>query len=196
MAGSCRRHQAADNVAVDLDVSVTPDASAIWLRRRGPDEGDLDSLGGWAAGPCDDARAGGASSTSAELADSMRSRPVQVSAGVSVRLIVARPRRRIGNLPAEATSFVGRRRELAETRKTLAGARLVSLVGPGGVGKTRLGIRVATDLGRGFAGRSMVGGTRRDPGRRPGDQRRGRSARPSGPGRDESAAGPVVPSAG
>jgi predicted ATPase/DNA-binding CsgD family transcriptional regulator len=69
-----------------------------------------------------------------------------------VRLIVARPRRRIGNIPAEATSFVGRRQELAETRKTLSGARLVSLVGPGGVGKTRLAVRIAGDLGRGFAG--------------------------------------------
>ena len=46
---------------------------------------------------------------------------------------------------------MGRRRELAELRKTLAGARLVSLVGPGGVGKTRLAVRIATDLGRGFA---------------------------------------------
>jgi predicted ATPase/DNA-binding CsgD family transcriptional regulator len=64
---------------------------------------------------------------------------------------MARPRRRLGNLPAETTSFVGRRRELAELRKALAGARLVSLVGPGGVGKTRLGVRAATDLGRGFA---------------------------------------------
>ena len=65
--------------------------------------------------------------------------------------IVARPRRRLGNLPAEATSFVGRRRELAEIRKKLTTARLVSLVGPGGVGKTRLAIRAATDLGRRFA---------------------------------------------
>ncbi|HEX8509030.1 MAG TPA: LuxR C-terminal-related transcriptional regulator, partial [Propionibacteriaceae bacterium] len=64
---------------------------------------------------------------------------------------MARPRRRIGNVPAEATSFVGRRRELAETRTALAGARLVSLVGPGGVGKTRLAVRAATDLQRGFA---------------------------------------------
>lgn len=64
---------------------------------------------------------------------------------------MARPRRRSGNLPAETTSFVGRRGELAELRKALASARLVSLVGPGGVGKTRLGVRAATDLGRGFA---------------------------------------------
>src|SRR5207237_5718698 len=35
-------------------------------------------------------------------------------------------------------------------RKKLSQARLVSLVGPGGVGKTRLGIRIGTDLGRGF----------------------------------------------
>jgi MoxR-like ATPase len=73
-----------------------------------------------------------------------------------VRLIVARPRRQTGNLPAEATSFVGRRRELAEIRKTLAGARLVSLVGPGGVGKTRLAVRVATDLRRGFAASAAI----------------------------------------
>ncbi len=63
---------------------------------------------------------------------------------------MARPSRRPGNLPAEAASFVGRRRELAEIRKKLAEARLISLVGPGGVGKTRLAVRAATDLGRGF----------------------------------------------
>src|SRR5216683_6369740 len=63
---------------------------------------------------------------------------------------MARPTRLSGNLPAEATSFIGRRRELAELRKKLGAARLVSLVGPGGVGKTRLAIRIGTDLGRGF----------------------------------------------
>src|ERR1700736_5610437 len=65
---------------------------------------------------------------------------------------MARPRRRPGNLPAEATSFIGRSRELAELRRKLAAARLVSLVGPGGVGKTRLAIRAATELGRRFPG--------------------------------------------
>src|SRR5216110_1447088 len=64
---------------------------------------------------------------------------------------MARPKYRMGNLPAEATSFVGRRREVGEIRKKLATARLVSLVGPGGVGKTRLALRTAADLGRGFA---------------------------------------------
>jgi predicted ATPase/DNA-binding CsgD family transcriptional regulator len=63
---------------------------------------------------------------------------------------MARPTRRRGNLPAEATSFVGRRRELAELRKKLASVRLVTLVGPGGVGKTRLAVRIGTDLARAF----------------------------------------------
>src|ERR1051326_1499165 len=65
---------------------------------------------------------------------------------------MAKPARRAGNLPAEATSFIGRRRELAELRKKLSTARLVSLVGPGGVGKSRLALRAATDLGRAFRG--------------------------------------------
>ncbi|TMD40058.1 MAG: LuxR family transcriptional regulator [Chloroflexi bacterium] len=63
---------------------------------------------------------------------------------------MARPSRRPGNLPAETTSFVGRRRELTELRQKLTQARLISLVGPGGVGKTRLAIRAARDLNRAF----------------------------------------------
>ena len=55
-----------------------------------------------------------------------------------------------GNLPAETTSFIGRRRELAELRRQLASARLVTVVGPGGAGKSRLTARIASDLSRGF----------------------------------------------
>lgn len=49
----------------------------------------------------------------------------------------------VGRLPVERTSFVGRRTEISRVRKLLSAARLVTLVGPGGVGKTRLAIRVA-----------------------------------------------------
>ncbi|MFC6090121.1 BTAD domain-containing putative transcriptional regulator [Saccharothrix lopnurensis] len=53
---------------------------------------------------------------------------------------------RTGNLPAETTSFVGRRDELAEAKKWLTRSRMVTLTGVGGVGKSRLALRVAADL--------------------------------------------------
>src|SRR3954471_17461405 len=56
-----------------------------------------------------------------------------------------------GNLPPELTGFVGRRQQLHDVKAAVGGARLVTLVGPGGVGKTRLAVRSATDLRRGFA---------------------------------------------
>ncbi|MDV8071046.1 protein kinase [Rhodococcus sp. IEGM 1366] len=55
------------------------------------------------------------------------------------------------NLPLELTSFVGRRVELSEVRSLLGTSRLVTLTGIGGVGKTRLAIRVATNAKRAFA---------------------------------------------
>ena len=55
-----------------------------------------------------------------------------------------------GNLPAELTSFVGRRDELAEVRRLLTRSRLVTLTGVGGVGKTRLVLRAAAGLQRAF----------------------------------------------
>jgi predicted ATPase/DNA-binding NarL/FixJ family response regulator len=58
--------------------------------------------------------------------------------------------RRAGHLPAQLTSFVGRRREVAEIRRLLSGSRLVTLTGVGGAGKTRLSLRVAADLRRAF----------------------------------------------
>jgi hypothetical protein len=50
------------------------------------------------------------------------------------------------NLPAQATSFVGRSGELREIGVLLAQARLVTLTGAGGVGKTRLAIQAASGL--------------------------------------------------
>ncbi|MER6664636.1 LuxR C-terminal-related transcriptional regulator [Amycolatopsis japonica] len=52
--------------------------------------------------------------------------------------------------PAELTSYVGRRDEGADVRRLLGKARLVTLSGPGGVGKTRLAWRVVRDVARAF----------------------------------------------
>lgn len=59
---------------------------------------------------------------------------------------MSKARPRTGNLPFLATSFVGRRTERKDIRERLAGSRLVSLIGPGGVGKTRLSLQVADDV--------------------------------------------------
>ncbi len=48
-----------------------------------------------------------------------------------------------GNLPAEPNAFIGRDRDLAELAVLLDRARLVTLCGPGGIGKTRLALRLA-----------------------------------------------------
>jgi predicted ATPase len=54
------------------------------------------------------------------------------------------------NLPAQPTPFIGRQPELAAVEELLTGdqqqARLVTLTGPGGTGKTRLAIQVAADV--------------------------------------------------
>ncbi|WP_280257610.1 ATP-binding protein [Nocardia abscessus] len=59
-------------------------------------------------------------------------------------------RRPIGNLPAEVTSFVGRREELAAAKRLLPTTRVLTLLGPGGVGKTRLSRQVGVAVARAF----------------------------------------------
>ncbi len=56
----------------------------------------------------------------------------------------------LGNLPAEVTSFVGRRQEVTGIRRMLSAGRLVTLTGAGGVGKTRLAQRVGAEMRRAF----------------------------------------------
>ena len=60
-------------------------------------------------------------------------------------------RQRPGELPLEVTGFVGRQRELAELGGLLRSARLVTVTGPGGVGKTRVALRAAAQLSGEFA---------------------------------------------
>jgi predicted ATPase/DNA-binding CsgD family transcriptional regulator len=54
--------------------------------------------------------------------------------------------RRRGNLPAQVTSFVGRQRELRALFDLASASRIVTVVGPGGSGKTRLVLRLAEEL--------------------------------------------------
>jgi len=60
----------------------------------------------------------------------------------ALRSMDARP----NNLPVQLTTFIGRRRELEEVKAGVRGARLFTLTGPGGTGKTRLALRAATEL--------------------------------------------------
>lgn len=56
------------------------------------------------------------------------------------------PERPTNNLPTLLSSFIGREREITLVKELLAAARLVTLTGAGGSGKTRLAIQVANDL--------------------------------------------------
>ncbi|MEV8320674.1 BTAD domain-containing putative transcriptional regulator [Streptomyces sp. NPDC059900] len=61
-----------------------------------------------------------------------------------------RARRPRTNLPAPVTALVGREDAVARVRKLVGAARLVTLTGPGGVGKTRLALEAATGLADDF----------------------------------------------
>ena len=50
------------------------------------------------------------------------------------------------NLPVQLTSFIGRQREMEQIKSLLAQTRLLTFVGPGGTGKTRLALETAAEL--------------------------------------------------
>jgi predicted ATPase len=54
------------------------------------------------------------------------------------------------NLPIQLTSFIGREKEINEIKGHISKARLVTLTGPGGCGKTRLALQAASELLDGF----------------------------------------------
>lgn len=56
------------------------------------------------------------------------------------------------NLPSQLSTFVGRQRELSALQESLAASRVVTIAGPGGVGKTRLALQLAAELVAEFDG--------------------------------------------
>jgi Cdc6-like AAA superfamily ATPase len=54
-------------------------------------------------------------------------------------------------LPAQTTPFIGRKLEIAEVKRLLQTARLLTLTGTGGTGKTRLALRAASEVLEDFA---------------------------------------------
>ena len=56
------------------------------------------------------------------------------------------PDNKLTNLPEALTSFIGRERELVEIKRLLPGKRLVTIVGAGGIGKTRLALQAAAEV--------------------------------------------------
>lgn len=50
------------------------------------------------------------------------------------------------NLPVQLTRFIGREREIAEVKRLFSTARLLTLTGAGGIGKTRLALQVAAEM--------------------------------------------------
>jgi predicted ATPase len=50
------------------------------------------------------------------------------------------------NLPVEVTGLIGRERDIADIKQLAARTRLLTLTGAGGIGKTRLALRVAAEL--------------------------------------------------
>ena len=68
--------------------------------------------------------------------------PALVSEFAPLLTVEARP----SNLPVQLTSFVGRENDVAETLGLLSGARILTLTGVGGSGKTRLALRLAVEV--------------------------------------------------
>ena len=140
-------------------VSRQADALATYdrIRRRLADELGVDPgpvLAAAYASVLGAPSGGGASNGAAQGTAASTARPAARSAGdvrtdpavpladahaaAPARRNGAEPHRVRGNLRPQLTSFVGRRTELAEVADLLATERLVTLIGPGGAGKTRL----------------------------------------------------------
>lgn len=97
--------------------------------------------------------------TRRHLADELGADPSAELTALHRELLSADPEPTPAAPPAQLTSFVGRAEEVAEVADMLRVARLVTLIGPGGVGKTRLSVEAAGLVGAG--GTAGAGGSGR-----------------------------------
>jgi predicted ATPase/DNA-binding SARP family transcriptional activator len=84
--------------------------------------------------------------TRRRLAEQLGTDPRAELAELHLELLRADAPARRGNLPAEVSSFVGRDSDVRTVNELIAGNRLVTLLGPGGSGKTRLSVEVGSRL--------------------------------------------------
>ena len=94
-----------------------------------------------------------------DWADDRRSELAELAGELAAELAAIGPdgAERSLALPADASSFIGRRRELAELKALLTGTRMLTLTGTGGAGKTRLALELARDAEPSFpAGAAIV----------------------------------------
>ncbi|BCY11940.1 hypothetical protein L3i22_070280 [Actinoplanes sp. L3-i22] len=98
-------------------------------------------------------RSGGLPAAAVRTLDRLRERVEVIPDGAGgwtlTAAVTARPSRKV-RLPAELTALVGRRPERHRAAALLRENRLVTLAGPGGIGKTRLSVAVARDVADGF----------------------------------------------
>nr|BFE75484.1 hypothetical protein GCM10020092_087850 [Actinoplanes digitatis] len=82
----------------------------------------------------------------AELADTLGADPSPELSALHVATLRGRQRRSRGNLPADVSSFIGREDDLRAVSELIDAHRLVTLIGPGGSGKTRLSVEAGQAL--------------------------------------------------
>src|SRR5262245_30562644 len=90
-------------------------------------------------------------------ADTVRSPPASARGRLSLSAM-AEQGARVHGLPVPPSSLIGREDEADRLIELLARSRLVTMTGPGGVGKTRLALEVARRMGSSFTnGAAFVG---------------------------------------
>ncbi len=153
---SSRLHQSSGARLTERDVRAIVRALAEWGAIQSQAEArELLALVGcppfsaaeWQAAPLDLLTAAAAPVTAASGGEPATNLPAPLAGGSSSGYIVIRNKSEpVTNLPAPLSGFIGRERELREVARLLTETRLLTLVGAGGIGKTRLALEATRRL--------------------------------------------------